>query len=55
MWPHLPKIVGFTVYLINPDYFKPDPESNILDLYIKIVTLGGLWKKVICVIYIVII
>ena len=57
MWPHYRKIIGFKVSLINPDYFKPDPEFDILDFrqYNKIFTMGGLWKKVICVIYIVII
>ena len=52
MWPHYRKVVGFIVSLINPD-----PEFDILDFrqYNKIFSMVGLWKKVICIIYIVII
>ena len=57
MWHHYSKVVMFTVSFINPDYLMPNPEFDILDFrqYNKLFTMGGFWKKVICVLYIVII
>ena len=53
MWPHYRKVIKFLVSFIYQDYLLPDPEFDNLNLrqYIKIFTLGWLWKKVICALY----
>ena len=53
MWPHYTKVVEFTEYFINPDYLLADPQFDYLDFrqYNKIITMGELWKEVICVLY----